>query len=286
MSLPYPPPVDQLLALDMPDIHGGRNYLALGLGSEHIPDLIRLATDEPLRWGEDSEEPALWGPIHAWFALGQLRAEAAVEPLLTQFRRIDDDDDEWAQEEMPRVFAQIGPAAVPALAAYLADNAHGLWARVAAASGVKEIGQRHPEARAECVAVLTHALEQFADNDPTLNGSIIADLLDLRAVESAPAIERAFAAERVDEMILGDWEDAQIELGLKATRERPRKPNPLDLLLPPPFRPPAADAPRPVREDLRQWNAQVEARQRAKDFAKSEQAERKAAKKSRKRKKK
>ena len=66
MNPPYPPPVDQLLTLDMPDIHGVRDYVALGLRPEHIPDLIRLATDELLRWGEDSEEPALWGLIHLW----------------------------------------------------------------------------------------------------------------------------------------------------------------------------------------------------------------------------
>jgi len=286
MSLPYLPPVDQLLTLDMPDLHGVRDYLGLGLGLEHIPDLIRLATDEPLRWGEDSEEPALWGPLHAWFALGQLRAEAAVEPLLTQFWHIDDDDDEWAQEEMPGVFAQIGPAAVPALAAYLTDGRHGKYASATAAEALHAMGGQYPEARAACAAALTRRLEDFENNDEGLNAFLISDLVELEAREALPLIERVFASERVDEMVRGDWEDIQIELGLKTEREHPRKPNPLSMLLPPLLRPSATDSPRPVRKDIRQWNEKVEAQKQAKALAQAQQITRREENKRRKRRKK
>ena len=54
--------------------------------------------------------------------------------------------------------------------------------------------------------------------------------MDLRAVEAAAMIERAFAAERVDESCGGDWEAVQIELGLKTQREHPPKPNRLTKL--------------------------------------------------------
>jgi hypothetical protein len=36
----------------------------------------------------------------------------------------------------------------------------------------------------------------------------------LQATEAAPLIEGAFAARRVDPMVMGDWEDVQVELGL------------------------------------------------------------------------
>jgi len=39
--------------------------------------------------------------------------------------------------------------------------------------------------------------------------------LDLRAVESAEVIERAFAADRVDIMIGGNWNDIRSELGVE-----------------------------------------------------------------------
>lgn len=232
MSAPaYPSPVDRLLVKG--DASGNAewpDYLALGLTDAHVPDLIRMALDEKLHWA-DSDSREVWAPIHAWRALGQLRAVAAVEPLLSLLPRIDDDGDDWVGEDMPEVFGLIGPAAVPALAAYLADDARGLWARVAAAHGLSHIGTRHPEARAECVASLAAPLERSAWAGPgdelTLNGYSVSFLMDLKAVEAAPLIERAFAAGRVDETVMGDWEDAQIKLGLKAKRERPRMGKPL-----------------------------------------------------------
>ena len=116
----------------------------------------------------------------------------------------------------------IGPAAIPGLAAYLADPAHSLFARIAAAHSLEQIGRRHASAHGACVAALTGQLERFAENDPTLNGFLVSYLLDRRAVESTPAIERAFAADRVDISVAGDWEDVQVELRLKPARETPR----------------------------------------------------------------
>lgn len=218
----YTPPLTQLLTYG--DCRGRRDwpdYTKLGFGLEHVPNLIRMALDEGLHDG-DSNSPEVWAPIHAWRTLGQLRAEAASDPLLALLQRIDDNDDDWVGEELPRVYGLIGPAAIPVVDRYLADPQHGLWARVAACHGLSEIGQRHPSSRAECVGIITRQLEQFGQQDPTLNAFLFSRLLDLKAVESAPVIERAFAAEAVDPAVAGDWEGAQVELGLKAGRSMPR----------------------------------------------------------------
>jgi hypothetical protein len=221
----YPPPVDKLLNLG--DAHDSMshwpNYLAYDLGPEHIPDLIRMATDEELIMA-DSNSLEVWAPIHAWRTLGQLRAEAAVELLSNLLHRIDDDQNDWVGEELPEVYGMIGPAAIPVLAAYLADVSHPLYARIAAAHSFAEIGVNHPNVRADCVAALTAQLERFAENDPTLNAFLVSYLMDLKAVESAPVMERAFAAGQVELPVAGDWEDVQIELGLRQTRTTP-KPN-------------------------------------------------------------
>lgn len=221
----YPPPVDQLLAIgDARDSMGHwPDYVALGLGPEHIPDLIRMATDEELNV-TGSESLEVWAPVHAWRALGQLRAEAAAEPLTGLLHRIDDNQDDHVGEELPDVYGMIGPAAIPALAAYLADALHPLYARIAAAHSFAEIGTNHPDSRAHCVAALTAQLEQFAENGPTLNAFLVSYLIDLRAVESAPVMERAFASGQVELPVAGDWEDVQIEMGLRQTRTTP-KPN-------------------------------------------------------------
>ena len=221
----YPPPVDKLLTLgDARDsMSHWPDYLAYGLGPEHIPDLIRMATDEELYVaGSDSLE--VWAPVHAWRALGQFRAEAAAEPLTGLLHRIDDNQDDHVGEELPEVYGMIGPAAIPALATYLADAAHPLYARVAAAHSFGEIGANHPGSRADCVAALTAQLERCAETDPTLNAFLVSYLMDLKAIESAPVMERAFAAGQVELPVAGDWEDVQIEMGLRQTRTTP-KPN-------------------------------------------------------------
>jgi len=217
----YPAPVSELLTLG--DCRGQRewmDYRALGLGPEHVPDLIRMALDEELYWA-DSEDDAVWAPIHAWRALAQLHAEEAAQPLTRLLHRIDEYGDDWVGEELPRVFGHLGPVAIPVLAGYLADQTHGLWARVAAAHGLSEIGKRHPEARSAAIAALTETLEQFADLKPVLNGFIVSYLVDLDAVVAAPLIERAFDGNHVDITVMGDWEDVQIKLGLLDERDTP-----------------------------------------------------------------
>lgn len=215
----YAPPVDKLLTYGegknaAPD--KWPNYLELGLGPEHIPDLIRMATDENLNWA-DSDSLEVWAPIHAWRTLGQLRAEAAVEPLLSLFEDLDEND--WVMDELPEVFGMIGSAALPALAAYIADASFDEEARISAIPSIEKIGTRWPEARPASVVLLMKQLELFAKNEPEINGFLVLGLVELKATEALPLIERAFAARRVDPMIMGDWEDVQIEFGLKSPEE-------------------------------------------------------------------
>ena len=223
----YEPPVDRLLTHGDPREMRGEwpDYRALGLAEEHVADLIRMATDPDLNWA-DEDDPKVWAPVHAWRALGQLRAVAAVEPLLELHDELDDSD--WLMSELPQVFALIGPAAMPPLVAYLADAQHDVWPRVSAADALAKIGQRHPEARDQCVAALSQMLEKHAENDDILNGRIISGLIDLKAVEAAPVMEQAFAADNVDDTIVGDWEDVQVLLGLLTERLTP--PSPYNLM--------------------------------------------------------
>ncbi len=236
----YPSPVDKLLTIGEPDPAQPQdwlNYLELGLGPEHIPDLLRMLTDndlfDPELLKEGAEKPEGWAPHHAMRALGQLRDVAAVEPLLSQSDRLLDYDEglgEWGVEELPEVFGLIGPAAIPALTAYIADKSHGVDSRINASTGLEKIAEMHPEAREESVTALTRQLESAQENDPRLNSFIIDNLINLKAVEAAPVIERAFATDSVNMDIVGDWDDVQAALGLKPPKERPPTPT-LDTFL-------------------------------------------------------
>ncbi len=223
----YSPPVDQLLTYGEARNVAPRdwpNYLELGLGPEHIPDLIRVASDEQLNWA-DSDSLEVWAPVHAWRTLGQLHAEATIEPLLSLFEPLEEND--WAKDELPDVLGMIGPAALPALAAHIADISHDESARISAITSVEKIRTYWPEARPACVALLMGQLELFTKNEPEVNGFLILSLVELKAIEAAPLMERAFAAGRVDPIVMDDWEDVQVELGLKSPEEveqsRPRR---------------------------------------------------------------
>lgn len=238
MAQPYQPPVRDLLELPVPRF--GRynpwpEYLAMGFADEHVPELIRMATDAGLVEG-DENETATHGGIHAWRTLGLLRAEAAVEALLELF----DVDDDWVREEIPAVLGMIGSAAFEpahrALARYSLDP-DDPWKAAAASNTLVEIARRFPGMRDAAVATLSRRLRWWARHDPTLNTSLIDDLVELKAVEAAPLIEEVFANGAADLSIGDDWEDVQLELGLIAERTTPHPPRtPLARLHPTPDR--------------------------------------------------
>ncbi len=221
----YPAPVDKLLTIGKPEVvevEDWPNYLELGLGPEHIPDLLRMLADTELL-NESEEKPEGWAANHAMRVLGQLRDPAAVEPILNEADRLlgyDTGLGEWALEELPDVFGLIGPAAIPALTTFIADNSHDVYSRIMAANALEKMANLYPETREEVVTILTKQLESAQEFDTEVNASIIAVLINLKAVESAPVIEQAFAADNVDSSIVGDWDDVQVELGLKPREER------------------------------------------------------------------
>ena len=225
----YHPPVRQLLSLGEFNGRPKQDYVALGLSRNEVPDLIRMATDYQLHDGP-GDSLVVWAPIHAWRALAQLRAEEAIAPLVKLFRRIDDATDDWVSSDLPQELARFGAVALDPLTAYLAEAAHGEWARVAAAKTISLVGREHPDTRADCIARLSAQLDRFAEQSETLNAFLISPLMDLRAVEAMAVIERAFASGRVDESVAGDVEDVQIEFGLKTKREHPPKPNKLTIM--------------------------------------------------------
>jgi hypothetical protein len=187
-----------------------------------------MALDDALHTA-DGESLEVWAPVHAWRALGQLRAETAVVPLLKLLERQDSEDpmfdnfDDWTDSELPEVFTMIGTAAVPALTKSVNDLSHRLYAAACAASALRLMAEKYPEARAECLAAIARRLEHFQENQPDLNAFLISYLASPHALDYAPLMERAFAADAVDESIVGDWDEVQVALGLKRREDVPPK---------------------------------------------------------------
>ena len=104
-------PLARLLALGDTNLsREWTDYAAMGIGPEHIPDLVRLVADGALLL-DASRGNESWAPVHAWRALGQLRAKEAIEPLLSLFHLIDEEDLDDVAEDGPVALGMIGPAA-------------------------------------------------------------------------------------------------------------------------------------------------------------------------------
>lgn len=221
MEKTYSKTVQRLLELDMPQEikFNWPDYRKMGLTETDIPELIRLVLDIEL-FLDESDEPWVWAPIHAWRALGQLKAENAVEPLLSLFK-IEEFGD-WIGEELPQVMAMIGPTAVFPLEKYAENPNHGDYPRIYALECLLKIAGTHPDTTQNIKNFFIKNLKLFENQSRLFNAFLIWFLIDLKAREAAPLMEQAFAVNKVDHKVVGNWEDVQVDLGLLKERITPK----------------------------------------------------------------
>ena len=211
-------PLDQLPELGDPD--DGFEYLELGITEEHVPELIRIATRSFPKDVPISDE-LHWTRVHAWRALGQLRAEAAAEPLVRLLAEADPNDD-WALEDLPGTLGLIGRAVIaPAREASQREESS-KHSRAALVQAIREVGDWHRYARDEAVEALVGLLREWPAQSPIFNASLINELIMLNAVEAAPLMQAAIEANAVALEFTGNWEDVQEDLGMIRLRPRPK----------------------------------------------------------------
>jgi HEAT repeat protein len=201
---------------ELGDPNDGFDYLALEITAEHVPELIRIATRSFPKYAPVADE-VFWTRVHAWRALGQLRAEAAIEPLVRLLAEADVDD-EWALDDLPEALGIIGRAVIgPAREASLREGSEE-QARWACVQAIREVAQLHPDARGEAVEAMIGILREWPAQPPTFNAVVIDELLTLDVVEAAPLMQAAFEADAVDLRVTGGWASAQADLGLVSRR--------------------------------------------------------------------
>ena len=186
-----------------------------------VPQPIRLATNLGRNEGDPNSDE-VWAPVHAWRAIAQFGATEAAEPLMELACTYP--YDEGIAEELPYVFTQLGPETLPTLTAYLNDGSQN--PRVSgAANCIEQIGQHHSQARDQCKQILCDALANHRHQPDDLNGFLVMGLVNLRAREHLAVIRSAFTDKSVDTAIMGDLEDAEIELGVRERRTAERAPH-------------------------------------------------------------
>ena len=198
MTENYLHPVSQLLTQGETHVHDSRNYSKMGFTREHIPDLIRLVEDRELSnlpWDEKGNAPPqVYSQVHAWRVLAQLGAVEAIPSFIALLHYIDDDDDDYIGEEIPVMLGKLGAPAIDPCREYLADSSHSTFARVAAGYALSEVGKQHPETRDACIQALIFTLQDYQNDDETVNAFSLSYLAELKAVEAAPLAEEIFKA--------------------------------------------------------------------------------------------
>lgn len=197
-----------------------RDYLTMGLSTDDVPELLRMIDDESL-YDLDLSGAESWAPIHAWRALGQLRAAEAAEPLTRLLNRIETDDDDYAIEDIPTALAMIGAPAIAPLMTVIGDRDASEYVRSAAIRAIAGAVQTDDEHRGEIIHFLAEVLDRH-EPERAVNAYLVDALVDLRAVEAASSMEAAFDANVVALDLLGDWESVQVALGLLDKRITPK----------------------------------------------------------------
>lgn len=252
-----PGPVAQLLDLGEPDTWGHVSdptwidYRGLGIGDEHTQALCQLLTTSGLNYLEQ-DRPELYGVVHAWRALGQLRLAEAADDLVGMIAPFHALDDDQSFEEMPVVLGMIGEPAIAPLRVFLEEKRDlEVFARVPGAVALRQIAQRHPETRLAVIDILSQRLTDVSDDDPTWNAMLVSELAELRAVEAEAVIREAYGRDLVDESMCGVLDDVIDEIEGRPPQHR--KINPKWNLLGPSFGPAVSAkspgvAPDPYRE--------------------------------------
>jgi hypothetical protein len=213
----YSEPVSELFSLDYPEDDNVIDYKSLGITTDHINDLMRLATDaDLLNSADDDDDSKFWAAVHSWRALGQLQVIEII-PMLLELVEQGYEFDILFGEEYPRVVKLLGFPAVNVLKEYIFDSSKYEWGRAYGIECLKGLGEGYRE---ECVAVLSDFITK--PSLPNLVGLAISVLIDLNAKECIGSIRNAFDSGYVDVNITGDIEDVEIDLGIREKRSTPR----------------------------------------------------------------
>lgn len=207
----YLSPLDRLLTVEASGVYDLHAEIQ-AQGDVLVPELVCMA------WDQNLYESGNAGPSHALEILRALREQRPAHFVRID-RWLDQAKGDWRGLLYKR-FGLVGGYTQAELRDWAADPASSWYVRSAAGEALVERAGRFPEERAEIVAFLTGLLDRPGNDanveEETFTSTVIDSLCDLGAAESYPAIERAYAQDRVDLMMV-DLDDVQREFGLPIT---------------------------------------------------------------------
>jgi hypothetical protein len=156
-------------------------------------EVLAVTLDPGLLDGWPGEAQS-WAPYHALHLLGfrsSFEVAGQLLPLLDQ-------PNDWLSDQLPGVWAQMGPQAQPPMWKYLADHSHSPEQRAVILEALCVMAETHPTKQTEIIARLTRRLKEATREDAKGNAHIIFVLNRLRALGSFEVITDAFDQDKVD----------------------------------------------------------------------------------------
>ena len=200
------------------------SYEAFEFTKKDISELVKLALYDVYDSIEGKEydlyekelDRFYYATIHAVKILGELKAVEAINPFLEKLYY--DDENEFFSEEMSSFFANVGAKAVEPLIEHIKNRDE---PRLVLFEVFSDIVKKDPKTEEVIGSFLVEYITNKKYTEPTCIAFAIASLFDIDGLKYIDAIREAFMTKEVDFMVLGDLEDVEVRLGLKAKRDTP-----------------------------------------------------------------
>ncbi len=152
-------------------------------------------------------------PFYALFMLAQFR-ETEAYPFVHRIfsadaETVDAAFDDFTTTDLHRVLASVSGGDVSLINQLIEDENVYEFVRTAALDSWACLLRAGLKTREETIAYFKTLFDLPAKEDDFFRGSLVWKCLDLKAVELLPEVEKSYAENNVDLMLMGDWQEYQ-----------------------------------------------------------------------------
>ena len=198
------------------------NYSSFNFMQDDIPELIKLATDyrydlysEDEEHNDDNEyiyDELFYASIHAVNILGLLQAVESIPHILKRLEKEHVDND-FLAESIGDYVKNLGIKGLDIFEKYIFDNVDKFEVNYIF-DGLLHLAQNDEFCKKRVVDIFIRYIKNEI-TDPETIATAIWYLTKLTDDEHIELIRETFATKEVDELMCGDLEDIEIELGLR-----------------------------------------------------------------------
>jgi hypothetical protein len=215
--------IKKLLEVDkdiLNDCIGDHHYVEmLALTSKDFSDLRKLAQLWLITQEREGDDIIYDIAIVAWRSAAALNVSETVRfmlELMEETEKLNIQSDVLMND-----IEKAGKIADKATVAYLCDfiqlESYNEWTMITAVECLGASFEFNPDMENIIKAAMSKRFMNYENNSPGFNGFLIDHLTELKAVELAEDMEKAFAAGLVDESCIGIWEKTRRKLGVPGT---------------------------------------------------------------------